>query len=303
MVEENKKESQVLASDQIRVRGHYSGKCPVCGGVFAPSGIKDLLKCGTCGFVIADMDIAGADVGKLYGTDYFRGDGYADYASERPVLEINFKEYLKRIMREVGYDHTQKILFEVGCGFGYFLELSKGFFKKVEGCDISSYAVERATKDFGLAVREGDFMTLPIDPPVDVLCMWDVLPGMPEPDKVLVRVASLLPAAGILAITMPNIGSKFAKIAGKRWPLIHLPWRLHYFSPETITKLLEKSGFKVVYIESFNKTRSVREMLYQLLAHKFHRPDWFHTIEHMFFMDMKVSVGFRDEMFIMARKP
>jgi len=276
--------------------------CPVCGGYFAASCIRGLSTCQTCGFVMASVRPQPEQAAVLYGEDYFHGDGYADYAAERPALNFNFKEHLKRILREMGNATGQKTLFEAGCGFGYFLELSRGFFKEVSGCELSPFAAGRARKAFGLNVQEGDVLTLPLSGPYDVMCMWDVLPSLAEPDKVLARVAEALAPGGILALTMPNIGSRFARISGRFWPLIHFPWRVGYYSPETITKLLEKSGFRVVYVRPFHKTRSLREILYQLVALKFRRPDWFHALERLPFMKVLVPMGFADEMFIMAHK-
>lgn len=274
--------------------------CPVCGGICRPSGIRGLLRCDACGFFVAPPQ-AGERAG-LFGVDYFHGDGYADYAAERSALEANFKEYLKRILRRFSHGAADKTLFEAGCGFGYFLDLSRGFFKSVSGCEVSRFAAAKARGDFQLDIAEEDVATISLPVRPDIVCMWDVLPCLPEPDKALRNLADQMSKGAMLAVSMPNIGSLFARMTGRFWPQIQLPWRVCYFDPATITRLMAKSGFAVDCIARFHKRRSMREILYQVVARGLRRPDWFRALENLPFMDVRIPFGIRDEMFVMARR-
>jgi len=44
---------------------------------------------------------------------------------------------------------------------------------------------------------------------------------------------------------------------GKRWRMVHLPFHLYYYSPRSITTLLEKHGFSVVSIKHDGKYQNL----------------------------------------------
>jgi hypothetical protein len=47
----------------------------------------------------------------------------------------------------------------------------------------------------------------------------------------------------------------------RRWRMVHPPFHVYYYSPKTITKLLEKYGFKVLCIEHYGKYYSLGSIL------------------------------------------
>src|ERR1700693_689169 len=118
--------------------------CLVCDGTMGPDQrLTGLLRCRVCGFVTADLAISGREIEAIYGRDYFHGREYADYEFEGPSLKLNFRRRLQTLKRFVP-DHSGKRLFEIGCAYGFFLELARSEFMCVGGVDISDDAVRYA---------------------------------------------------------------------------------------------------------------------------------------------------------------
>jgi predicted TPR repeat methyltransferase len=69
------------------------------------------------------------------------------------------------------------------------------------------------------------------------------------------RVNGVLKEGGLLALSTPNVDGLFPKASyqiGKRidyWPHPEPPFHLYQFSKQTITALLERTGFRVVEMQ------------------------------------------------------
>ena len=61
---------------------------------------------------------------------------------------------------------------------------------------------------------------------------------------------SNLKEGGILALSTGNVESLVAKISREKWHFYNLPEHLWLFSPQTITRLLEENGFRVIELRN-----------------------------------------------------
>jgi hypothetical protein len=61
----------------------------------------------------------------------------------------------------------------------------------------------------------------------------------------LLETLRILKPGGLVFLQSPNIDSDVASIWGIRWPWLCLPDHLYHFSPRTIDILLQKAGFLV----------------------------------------------------------
>lgn len=235
--------------------------CSACGGPLARSSPHfpelAIRRCDGCGLVYADQERWRVDPPKLYGSDYFHGEEYADYVRDRAIAELNFKRVIRR-MRSWSRGGR---LFEIGCAYGFFLRQCAGW--DAEGIDVSADAVAYA-KGLGVRARVGDFLEAPIEPPYDAFCMWDTIEHLAEPARYVEKIAKSLRPGGHLFLTTGDIGSAMARWRGPRWRLVHPPTHLFYFSRATITRMLARLGLKVVHISSQGYYRSLDSMFYQL---------------------------------------
>jgi len=83
--------------------------------------------------------LSAAELEHLYQRGYFFGDEYLDYQEDKPYLQRNFSARLKTLRRFSSGGN----LFEIGCAYGYFLELAAKTWQ-AEGCDISAGACRDA---------------------------------------------------------------------------------------------------------------------------------------------------------------
>ena len=210
---------------------------------------------------MANINVDSLKPDELYDEAYFSGAEYADYLRDRDVLERNFNARLKEVRRF----HTNGKLIEVGCAYGYFLNLARRYFS-VRGFDIAESALEHARNVFGLPVDNAEFVDANIEPnSVDVVVMWDTIEHLLRPDLVVEKAADSLKQGGSLFLTTGDIGSILARIRGKNWRLIHPPSHLHYFNKDTIRRFLEGFGFEISVIKYVPVWRSLRQILYSLL--------------------------------------
>jgi 2-polyprenyl-3-methyl-5-hydroxy-6-metoxy-1,4-benzoquinol methylase len=187
----------------------------------------------------------------IYGTHYFEGKdrevGYTDYPSLSPLLNSIANMHLDIIeeMSEKGN------LLDVGCATGEFLEAAKKRGWSAHGIEISEYG-SNICKQKGLNVNRGilDQAALP-ENHFDVVTMWDVLEHTPDPYKELLIVNRLVKKKGLICLSVPNFGSLRAMIERKNWwAFFSSREHLYFFTPKTITALLKKTGFTVIYLRT-----------------------------------------------------
>ena len=278
-----------------------TGQCLVCGGALAKSALPGLLACTVCGFTTADLALSDAELERLYGPEYFAGQEYMDYVSERPLIRRHFETRLDRLLRYVAIPRSKR-LFEIGSAYGFFLEVARERFRSVEGIDISSVAAAYARDQLGLRVTAGEFLGHEMSGPVDVVCLWDTIEHLRDPHLYVEKAASYMTPGGTIALTTGDISSWMARWRGKRWRQIHPPTHLHYFSRRTLTKLLERHGFTVVYAGYDGMYRSVDTMAYILLTIKQSRAGIYRALKKSGVLNWNLYLNLYDIVYLIATK-
>jgi hypothetical protein len=93
--------------------------------------------------------------------------------------------------------------------------------------------------------------------------MWDVVEHLLDPKYDLQVVMKRIKPGGKLFISTHDIDGLFARLTGRRYPMLMYQHFFH-FSPKTLKSMLENCGFNVVDCKHFCKSWSVG-YLYQLL--------------------------------------
>ncbi|MDE5802958.1 MAG: class I SAM-dependent methyltransferase [Lachnospiraceae bacterium] len=274
--------------------------CLVCGGSLGKSKIKGLVQCDTCGFLTTNLELTSDEIKRLYSANYYHGEEYADYLSDKEIIQHNFRKRIKRIGRVLS-EMKQKRLFEIGCAYGFFLETAKKFFCDAEGIDISEDAVQYAKENLRQNAHAGDFATFENGKKYDVICMWDTIEHLERPQVYVKKAHDMLEKDGYICITTGDVGSLNARMRGRKWRQIHPPTHLHYFSRKTLTMLLDKSGFRVVDVSYPANTISVNTILYTLLCIKSHHEKLYQFFKNLGITKINLNINFRDFMFIIAQ--
>lgn len=276
--------------------------CIVCHG--RRSGFRPfwpgLVQCGSCGHVMADVDISSLDFKKIYGESYFYGEEYEDYLHDRQALERHFQDRLKLIKKF----QPSGDLIEIGCAYGFFLSVARRDYN-VRGYDIAEGPTEYSRKNLGVDARCEDFINAHVeDETADIVVMWDTVEHLPRPDLTIRKAAKALRPGGFLMITTGDIGSVMARVRKSNWRLIHPPTHLHYFSRNNLTKLLTNEGLRVVKTRYVGVRRSVRFVFYRLFELGKKRPSrLYRIIADSWFGNISFVINTYDIILVVAQKP
>jgi len=213
----------------------------------------------------------------LYSREYFFGEEYKDYVQDESIIKKNFEARLKVLNRYI-HRSIHKSVLEIGCAYGFFLDLVRERFDEVLGVDISADGVNYARNQLDLNVLEKDFLDVNLKRQTYVACMWDTIEHLRRPDLYIEHFSKHAEPGSLLAISTGDIGSVVARIRKDRWRMIHPPTHLHYFSMSTIKTLLQKYDFEVIYSAHPGVFRTVELVLYRILVLHLKRKNIFNKI-------------------------
>jgi SAM-dependent methyltransferase len=259
-----------------------------------------IVRCGSCRHVYADLQLSDAELAKLYDREYFFGEEYSDYLADRPVLQRNFALRLRELDRFIDPARHRRLL-EVGSAYGFFLELVKDRFQ-ASGIDIAADGVRHARSQ-GLDVTESDLLAHDFgDRRFDVVCLWDTIEHLREPGLYLEKVSRITESGALVALTTGDIASWNARLAGRSWRLIHPPTHLHYFTADSLRRLLDRLGFDVVYERYAGFYRSVDLVAYNLFVLRYRMPWLYRALKALRLTKLDFYLNMYDILYVVARR-
>jgi len=276
--------------------------CIACGCASSRPFHPGLLRCTGCGHAWADLQLSSAELAELYRRDYFFGDEYLDYVADRPVIQKNFRLRLRVLDRLLRPDRHRRLL-EIGCAYGFFLDLVRGRFQPALGIDIAEDGIRHARDELGLDVVQADLLAHDFgERRFDVVCLWDTVEHLARPDLYLEKAARLTEPGALVALTTGDIGSLNARLNGKRWRLIHPPTHLHYFTRTSLGRMLDRLGFETVYDGSCGFYRSVDFTAYNLFVLRWRLPRVYGLLKRLRLTGFDFYVDLVDIRYVVARR-
>lgn len=197
-----------------------------------------MVKCNGCGLVRSDPIADAVTIGKLYRESSF------DYGAEVNSLRRTYGHYLDKLE---SFSVSKGSLLEIGCGNGFFLEEAQARgYQDVRGVEPSSSAVDQASPTIRNQIvcdmmRPGLFAKETFD----VVCMFQVFDHISNPSALLHECVSALKSGGLVLILNHNIESLSSLILRERSPIIDIE-HTYLYSPDTLAKIVEKAGLKVM---------------------------------------------------------
>jgi 2-polyprenyl-3-methyl-5-hydroxy-6-metoxy-1,4-benzoquinol methylase len=138
---------------------------------------------------------------------------------------------------------------DVGCGAGEFMQAAVEAGYRVEGVDVSAASAERC-RARGLDARAGDFLSMELDGPYDMITLWDVAEHLREPHAFMARARELLAPDGVLVLKIPGFGRRSFTVVGAfnrlGGSVLGAPGHVQYFTPRSLQALLERAGYASV---------------------------------------------------------
>ncbi|MBI5698816.1 class I SAM-dependent methyltransferase [Candidatus Saganbacteria bacterium] len=138
-------------------------------------------------------------------------------------------------------------LVEVGCSIGTFLEIIKEQSRfSVEGIDPDEAAC-RACAGKGITAHKTTLESFKAGSArYDIALNFETIEHIFSPFTFLNKINHLLKMGGYLGFTTPNRHGFDMMVLGRSFKNIHGPCHLNYFNVDTVDRLLERSGFRVV---------------------------------------------------------
>ena len=230
-----------LSEDEIKITDSQYGKT------------WDLSICRGCGHIFANPCPTAEYLASLYGR--VEDPLYEDEAAGRSRNFLRILRRLEELLPGKGG------IFDVGAATGILLDLARRRGWEPAGIEPSSWAIKAAVETYGLRLIEGAFETasLPRDRYAAVT-MVDFIEHTPLPFEAVRQARAILRPGGVLVLVTPDIHSRAARLAGRRW--WHLrPAHLAFFSRGSIAALLQRAGLAIVAEHRYAWTFSAHYLL------------------------------------------
>ena len=155
-----------------------------------------------------------------------------------------------------GYVSPGRVL-DIGCAFGFFLDVASENGWETYGVEISEYAARHIGDRHNVSIGELSEAKFP-DNSFDLITLWDVIEHVANPPELLAESHRILKEDGLLFVNLPNKDDLFLKVKSTLYRLMggrairlrgHFTHHIYYFSPRTIERLLSQCGFRIVKME------------------------------------------------------
>lgn len=256
------------------------GPCPACGGgprerLFDARGLAPgdprffVVRCAACGHgsnlpVVPESEIGGWYPPAYYGKENVRFN---------PVFERMVRWFRLRRARVIAARERRGKVLDVGCGRGLMLGYLRELGFEPHGVELSEDAAWHARNRLGVPIHVGPFLEAPHQPgQFEAIVFWHSLEHMLDPAAALRHAHTLLKPGGLLVVAVPNSGSLQARATGANWFHLDIPRHYHHFSAQSLRRLLDGVGFRVVQEDHFSAEQNPYgwlQSLYNALGFEF----------------------------------
>lgn len=178
----------------------------------------------------------------------------------RSEFEADYKDYIfEGVLRSLAgrLAPRRRRLLDVGAHAGRFVSLACHAGWAAEGLELNPRTAAYAAQRTGTSIRQVNVHDVDGTPAAfDAITLTDVLEHIPDPVRVLVRVAELLAPDGWVAVKVPCGPSQVLKEnwrgrlrRGYRPTVADNLVHVSHFSPASLCRALERAGFADVSVE------------------------------------------------------
>lgn len=248
-------------------------KCNLCGQdnfkvVFKNTPSGRIVQCKNCGLVYAHPRKKEALIREVVVEEKepkeVKEKWLPEYIKEKSWIQKNFDLRLKLLLKLVP---RKGRLLDIGSHLGFFLEQAKKYGFDVLGLEPSEIAARYAIQKLGINTQIGTLDSIKFPPNYfDTVTLFHTIEHLADPDHTIGEINRILKKDGLLVIETPNIENIWVKIFRSKWRQF-LPNHFYFFSKETLSKLLEKNGFKVFEVRTIGKIISLDLLAVRIEEH------------------------------------
>lgn len=243
-------------------------KCKICGsenidiiyndlirdgglGQYTKKPIK-IFQCKNCDVIWHDNEIA--DVKEYYETEEYRNE-LEGSSEEEKFYELHDKETFDKLNYTGTTIFRNKIVADIGCGCGAFLDYISGVAREV-------VAVEPSLKYRNIMIKKGfnayayaEEAKKNYKDKIDVITSFDVIEHVQSPESFIKDVYDLLTAGGKEIIGTPTDAPVMRSMLGKDYEkkLLFSTQHLWILSEKNLRIISEKCGFKNIDIKYYQR--------------------------------------------------
>jgi len=189
-----------------------------------------------------------AEIGAFYPTEQYHP--FRVIKQTRATKPNRLHQTRAKKISQIQNNYAECRVLDVGCGTGLFLLAMKERGWHVYGVEPNEQASHFARNSLNLPVLTGDIFDIKKEASFAAITLWDVLEHTHSPRDVLLEANRLLAPNGIIAMNVPNWASWERQIFKEKWIALDAPRHLYHFSPNTLKKMLQGSGFDVIALAS-----------------------------------------------------
>lgn len=243
-------------------------KCKICGsentdiiyndlirdgglGQYTKKPIK-IFQCKNCDVIWHDNEIA--DVKEYYETEEYRNE-LEGSSEEEKFYELHDKETLDKLNYTGTTIFRNKVVADIGCGCGAFLDYISGVAREVVAVEPSlKYRNIMSRKGFSTYSYADEAKKLYANK-IDVITSFDVIEHVQSPESFIKDVYDLLTAGGKAIIGTPTDAPVMRSLLGKDYEKKRLFSTQHLWilSEKNLRIISEKCGFKNIDIKYYQR--------------------------------------------------
>lgn len=217
-------------------------KCYLCKSdsynvLFLKNGFR-VVKCNKCDFVF----VADPPIQKSL-DNYYK---FFDYKYD-DCLENRIRNDAKLSLTTIRkFSNNRKLLLDIGCGRGYFIDEAIKYNFITQGVDTSKKNINYCRNVLHLNVKHTDIFKYKLNIPFDIITLNQIIEHLTKPELLLRRIRRLLKNNGLLYIATPNIESLNYKLYRSNSDYMIPPEHLGFYSKKTLRYLLSETGYKIL---------------------------------------------------------
>lgn len=241
-------------------------KCKLCGsgkriytGIIRDGGLGqytkdtvDVFQCKDCDVIWHENKID--DVKKYYETEEYRKE-LEGSSEEEKFYELHDKETLDKLNYTGTTIFRNKVVADIGCGCGAFLDYVSGVAREVVAVEPSlKYRNIMSRKGFSTYSYADEAKKLYANK-IDVITSFDVIEHVQSPESFIKDVYDLLTAGGKAIIGTPTDAPIMRSLLGKDYEkkLLFSTQHLWILSEKNLRITSEKCGFKNIDIKYYQR--------------------------------------------------
>ncbi|MFH1581651.1 MAG: class I SAM-dependent methyltransferase [Pseudomonadota bacterium] len=226
-------------------------KCLVCqsnNSMLLYSNIKggkyNLSYCDSCGLAQLDPLPSQVELENYYSGIYYPNELDDDFVKLKASKDS--RKFLK-LIKKIEKHKNPSTLLEVGCSYGFFLDIARDRGWDVYGAEYAKSPAEYAKSNLGLnVIRGGVEEAFEFKKQYDVIVLSHVLEHFTNPREAITTLRPLLKEDGIFIIRTPNFQSLTRFIQDRSWFWLLAPEHIYYFSLKNIISMLKAQKFDVI---------------------------------------------------------